>query len=355
MDTCTAGRGSAAAHAGFAWLRHLVVAAGMIALPGIMMASDPITPATEVKQAVDRSLKFLAKDSLAWKEEHGCISCHHGALVAWATTEAKARGHAVDESFLADLVAWIIQSGDGARKIPKRPASAPKAMNYFAPNMALALSADPSPSAAVRDALAVVHKTVRGDQVADGSWVAWPDTRAPIFGPSNAVATAFSILALASGADAESQATRTRGLKWLLNAPPDTELQATTLRLIVSRRCGQPDAACAPLMAELRRRQRSDGGWAQTQDMSSDAYATGQALYALAEAGASVDDDAVKRGQSFLIKTQRPDGAWDMISRPCPPTNKGAKNLIPITGAGASWAALGLVRSSPKIRAAAKQ
>jgi hypothetical protein len=37
-----------------------------------------------------------------------------------------------------------------------------------------------------------------------------------------------------------------------------------------------------------------------------------------------------------------------MESRPTKPGAKGASNLIPITGAGAAWAVLGLVRSGVK-------
>jgi hypothetical protein len=80
--------------------------------------------------------------------------------------------------------------------------------------------------------------------------------------------------------------------------------------------------------------------------MASDAWATGQALYALAHAGVKPDDAAVARGQAFLVKTQREDGSWPMTSRPTAPGGKGARSLIPITGAGSAWAVLGLVRSA---------
>ena len=99
-------------------------------------------------------------------------------------------------------------------------------------------------------------------------------------------------------------------------------------------------------MKRLLESQREDGGWGQTPEMASDAHATGQALYSLSLAGVKPSESTIERGRQFLIKTQREDGGWTMTSRPCPPSNLGAKNLIPITGAGASWAVLGLVRSS---------
>ncbi len=79
--------------------------------------------------------------------------------------------------------------------------------------------------------------------------------------------------------------------------------------------------------------------------MSSDAWATGQALYALANTGIEKDDPAISRGQAFLAKTQRADGLWPMTSRPVKPGGEGSQSLVPITGAGSAWAVLGLLRS----------
>ena len=81
------------------------------------------------------------------------------------------------------------------------------------------------------------------------------------------------------------------------------------------------------------------------QDMASDAWATGQALYALAHAGIKPDELFIARAHVFLIKTQRDDGSWPMTSRPTKPGGPGSKSLIPIIGAGSAWAVLGLVRS----------
>jgi hypothetical protein len=79
--------------------------------------------------------------------------------------------------------------------------------------------------------------------------------------------------------------------------------------------------------------------------MASDAWATGQAPYALAHVGVKSDEPAIRRAQAFLIKTQRADGSWPMKSRPVKHGGEGSKSLIPIAGAGSAWAVLGLVRS----------
>jgi hypothetical protein len=39
--------------------------------------------------AIDRGLAFPAKDALAWKAQHQCVSCHHASMVVWAMREAK--------------------------------------------------------------------------------------------------------------------------------------------------------------------------------------------------------------------------------------------------------------------------
>jgi hypothetical protein len=66
---------------------------------------------------------------------------------------------------------------------------------------------------------------------------------------------------------------------------------------------------------ELLALQRADSGWAQTPYLTSDAYATGQVLYALAELGLKGSDSAAPKGVAFLLRTQAPDGLWYVKSR----------------------------------------
>jgi N-acyl-D-amino-acid deacylase len=64
--------------------------------------------------------------------------------------------------------------------------------------------------------------------------------------------------------------------------------------------------------------QREDGGWAQLDSMHSDAYATGQALYALRQSGLETSDKAYRRGVQFLLGSQHDDGSWFVETRSKP-------------------------------------
>ena len=62
--------------------------------------------------------------------------------------------------------------------------------------------------------------------------------------------------------------------------------------------------------------QHADGGWGQNRNLASDAYATGESLYALKEAGVLAASDAVyQKGVKFLMDTQCEDGSWYVRSR----------------------------------------
>lgn len=191
-------------------------------------------------------------------------------------------------------------------------------------------------------------ETVKGDQADDGSWSAWPETRPPIFGDSDESMTALATLAVlpaAAAGDDSAQAVRDRGARWLAGTEADDDPQSVALRLVLWRRLGRPAEEWEPLARRIRGRQNADGGWSQAKWMASDAWATGQALYALAHAGRKRDDPVISRARAFLIRTQRDDGSWPMTSRPVKPGGEGSKSLIPITGAGGAWAVLGLVRT----------
>src|SRR5262249_29944178 len=138
-------------------------------------------------------------------------------------------------------------------------------------------------------------------------------------GSSPETLTLLALLALsapnAPDMGKEGKSAQQRGLEWLRKVRPDEELQTTALRLVLWRRLGRASTEWEPLVKQLRGVQNADGGWSQIRKAKSDAYATGQALYALAEAGVKPGDEAVRRAQAFLVKTQREDGAWAMVSR----------------------------------------
>jgi hypothetical protein len=62
--------------------------------------------------------------------------------------------------------------------------------------------------------------------------------------------------------------------------------------------------------------QHDDGGWSQMPGMQTDAYATGQAMFALAIAGKmSPSDPVYQKGVDYLLRTQTPDGTWHVQTR----------------------------------------
>src|SRR6185295_9884200 len=151
----------------------------------------------------------------------------------------------------------------------------------------------------------------KGDQIENGSWTSWPETRPPIFGNSDERATALATLALlpaaAAGVDT-ARAARDKGVRWLADTKTDDDPQSIAMRLVLWRRLGRPAEEWEPLARRIKERQNADGGWSQAKEMASDGWATGQALYALAHAGFKADDPVIQRGQAFLVKNQRADG-----------------------------------------------
>jgi squalene-hopene/tetraprenyl-beta-curcumene cyclase len=327
---------------------RLIAALVVSVLPAVASAQDGRPNRADVDAAVGRGLGFLVKDAQAWKKEHNCASCHHASLVICAMQEARQFGRTVDEPVLAELTKWVAESGDGKFGLA-RPAEAPKAASPKAIYFALALGADPKPDEAPQKGLKALLKTVVSEQTENGSWSAWPGTRPPIFGTSDESLTALATLAVlpaAAAGDKEAKAARDKGVKWLAETKTDGDPQSAALRLVLWTRLGRPAEEWEPLVKSIKDRQNADGGWGQTRDMASDAWATGQALYALAHAGVKPDEAAVARGQVFLVKAQREDGSWPMTSRPTAPGGEGATSLIPITGAGSAWAVMGLTRSA---------
>lgn len=327
---------------------RVFVASLVLLVAGTVTAQEASNQATEVSSAIDRGVGFLAKDALKWKADHNCVSCHHAALVVWALNESKLRGHTVDEAVLTEMTKWMAESGAGVVGVP-RPKDIPRAFNTKAVYFALGLSSVPKPDESTQKGLKLMLGTIEKDQLENGSWAAWPETRPPLFGRSDDSMSSLAILALmpsAAAGDEAAVAARDKAVQWLTTTKTDDDPQSIALRLMILAKLGRPSADLQPYVQRITERQNSDGGWSQTKDMPSDAWATGQALYALSHAGSKPDDPVIARGQAFLVKTQQPDGSWSMTSRPVDnkPDGKGG-GPIPITGGGSAWGVIGLAKS----------
>lgn len=117
----------------------------------------------------------------------------------------------------------------------------------------------------------------------------------------------------------EAIATRATAVRqWLESASAaDTEDQVFRLRL--AHELKLPSDKMDRFVQKLLSEQDAGGGWVQKQGMQPDAYATGSVLVALHEAGGlSSQHPAWRRGLSYLLRTQQPDGSWHVESRAKP-------------------------------------
>ena len=96
----------------------------------------------------------------------------------------------------------------------------------------------------------------------------------------------------------------------------------------------------------------ADGGWRQIETLPSDAYATGQSLYALAKAGMSAGDPAYAKGVAFLLKTQAANGSW-RVTRRSPKFQAYFNSGFPYAGDqwisawATGWATMALAQAAP--------
>jgi hypothetical protein len=179
----------------------------------------------------------------------------------------------------------------------------------------LALHAAGYPANAITDAI-VVHTALM--QRRAGNWHVGDATRPPIQ-DSEIARTARAMRSLQLYAPPalkpEFDARIARARDFILEAKARTNDDAA-MQLLAAHWTGVSGAKLRQLGRALAAAQRADGGWAQTPTLASDAYATGESLWTLQEAGIlKPSDPAYQRGVRYLLTTQYSDGSWHVRSR----------------------------------------
>jgi ankyrin repeat protein len=305
-------------------------------------AKDP------VHKALAASLPLLQRSGRKITQTRKCITCHQHSLVAMTVGLARQHGFAVDEEIAAEERVKVKTHLD--HKVPMLLLGADLDPTLAAYSLVGFAAADQAPNA-LTDAL--VHYLVL-HQHPDGHWA--PEAYRPPEDGSPFQFTALAVRGLLryapKGRAKEIAARVERARHWLLEVQP-LETVDSTFQLLGLKWSQAPAEAIDKVANTLLHQQREDGGWSQLPTLSSDAYATGQVLCALYEAGGMpADAPAYRRGIEFLLKTQLADGSWFVPTR-CFPALEYSSSGFPhgksqfISAAATCWASMALIQVRP--------
>jgi ankyrin repeat protein len=304
-----------------------------------------------VRKAIAASLPPLQQSGREITQTRNCITCHQHSLVAMTVGLARRHGFAVDEEIAAEERGKIKARLDG--KVPLLLLGADIDPTLAAYSLVGFEAEDQQPSA-LTDAL--VHYLVLHQQQ-DGCWRT--EAYRPPEDGSTFLFTALAVRGLQRyaprGRATEIAARIARASHWLREAQP-AETVDSVFRLLGLKWSHAAAEDIDRAVETLLRQQRADGGWAQLPTLPSDAYATGQVLFALHEAGTMpYHSVAYQSGIAFLLRTQRADGSWFVPTR-CFPALEFTSSGFPhgrsqfISAAGTCWATMALIQMKPRGR-----
>ena len=300
---------------------------------------------TALRQAVsplETSAKISRESFVRHASQQDCMSCHQQNLPMAALTLAHANGIGIDEEQCREQVQLVSEKAFAIfMREPTFHPDPAHSLGYAAFGFAAAQGKSRNTDTWVHH-LAVI-------QAKDGQW--HNNLPRPPLQTSDAGATALAVHALRAyplpGRSKEFAARIDHARTWLLKLQPVNH-EERIYQLLGLHWAGEPAQKLQKLAKALLAEQRSDGGWAQLPKLESDAYATGQALFALqSAAGFDVADPRVTRAAEFLLGSQLEDGTWHVVRRAFPfqPTMRSG---FPhgrdgwISSAGSSWAVMAL-------------
>jgi len=289
-------------------------ASGATAMAPPAPAPTAVASPRSARAAVEKAIGQLQTASPGFVKGARCISCHNESLPAMAMTVAAAKGVQIDPVLLRHPNEATLATWTPPREEMLLGRSAIAGFVGHVTYGLLSLAEEGIKPSRITDAVTLQLATT---QRTDGSWIIG-DVRPPLFDPSAIHSTALAIRGLdvymPAGRRADAVARIARARDFLRTATPaNTQDEACKLMGLVWAHTSAAEIAAQA--SRLRALQRADGGWSQLPTMASDAYQSGQALYALHVAGMTPADAVYQKGTQFLLRTQLEDGTWFVRSR----------------------------------------
>lgn len=325
-----------------------VLLATYLTLP--LRGEETAVSVDNIRGAIGKALPTLESGSSRSASERQCFTCHSQAIPVFALIEASARGFKVDsqntERQLKHTYAHLKRGVENYRQA-KGQGGGILTAGYALLTLEAGRWPDDDTTAAVTHYLVEHQKEMKH----------WRQrgTRPPTSG-SDYTATYVALRSLSYfGTDEQRESIAERRAfvaKWLSeHQPTDTEDHVFHMLSLpyIDAEVDSVNAATQRLLGE----QRPDGGWGQTREMASDAYATGTVLYALLKVGRlDASHRAIQSGLAYLLKTQLDDGTWHVVTRAKPVQDyfesgfpHGVDQFISISAT--AWSTLALLLALP--------
>ena len=309
------------------------------------------TGSPSAQAAVRKVLPLIETSGEAVYHNRGCVSCHNNSLPAMTVALARKKGFSVDEEQVEKELGFAVATEMPyleSMRLGSSIGGAAVTLSYTLMGMAAAgYPADSLTDAHVH--FLALH------QYPDGAWRHTTSYRSPLeYSPIATTAVVLRAMRLYPIRGRSEEFTRrfARAKDWLLDAEPYSgEEQSMQINGLAD--AGATLEEIAPFVTQLKAAQNPDGSWSQLSGIRGDAYATGQALYALhTAADVPTDDPAYARGVAWLLRNQLADGSWFVPARTTPIQPyfesgfpHGAHQWI--SDAGSSWASMALLFTLP--------
>src|SRR5215469_12073211 len=322
------------------------------ALPDDFDNASVIARAEKALAALQTSAARSRESFRQHVSKQDCASCHQQYLPMAAVGNARKRSVRFDQKAAREQIGALAELTNpvSQHEYVLQTLFHPDPAHSFGYDL-FGFVAEGGPPSARTDGM--VHHLVTV-QASDGRW--FNQMPRPPIASGDVSATALAIHAIQHygwpGCKEELAVSVERARRWLWTVKAETNEEAV-FQLLGLHWAGEPAEKLADLAQALRQQQRKDGGWAQLPMLESDAYATGEVLYTLAQTVKDpVADPTWQRGLRFLLERQEDNGTWHVARRTFPfqPTmNSGFPHHRDswISAAATSWAVLALTRALP--------
>lgn len=267
------------------------------------------------REAAQYGLDWLQQSASDWTTVKGndCVGCHVQAQALMGQAVALRNGYRVSLPAMRALTNLIRakQGEDGVDAWGEATVTGYAAMGLAQAAEAMGQASNPALLRGIDRLLAY--------QSEDGSFPI--DHEEPPIIQGQFMTTANAVVSMhwaaAHSKNPKYSAAEARALAWIAGAEPaSTQDRAFKIVALMQYGTAEQKRIAWSAVEQLAAEQQPDGGWKEEPTMKgSNAFATGQVLYAFKQAGISVHGEMFKRGAEFLMRHQvkdpsPSDGSW---------------------------------------------